>query len=70
MGLVVVAQGFELRRAAAGRFEPSAVTGISTVRKDAGSALYYNVNGVRMSTPARGINIVRMPDGTVRKVLK
>lgn len=55
---------------AIGYVESSAVTGISAVRKDAGSAIYYNVNGVRMSTPARGINIVRMPDGTVRKVLK
>lgn len=55
---------------AIGYVESSAVTDISAVRKDAGSALYYNVNGVRMSTPARGINIVRMPDGTVRKVLK
>lgn len=29
----------------------------------------YNVNGMRMSTPQRGINIVKMSDGTVRKVL-
>lgn len=29
----------------------------------------YNVNGMRMSTPQRGVNIVKMSDGTVRKVL-
>jgi hypothetical protein len=29
----------------------------------------YNINGHRISSPQRGINIVRMSDGTTRKVL-
>ncbi len=29
----------------------------------------YNLNGVRIATPAKGINIIKMSDGTVKKVL-
>jgi len=29
----------------------------------------YDLNGRRVSAPQRGINIIRMPDGTVRKVM-
>lgn len=31
---------------------------------------YYSVNGVKLSKPQKGINIVRMSDGTVRKVME
>ncbi|MBP5769898.1 MAG: hypothetical protein J6W75_00855 [Bacteroidaceae bacterium] len=30
---------------------------------------FYTLSGARVAQPQRGINIVRMPDGTVRKVL-
>lgn len=29
----------------------------------------YSVNGIRLSAPVKGINIVRMSDGTVKKVI-
>lgn len=32
-------------------------------------AVYYNLEGIPSATPYRGINIVRMSDGTVRKLL-
>ena len=34
-----------------------------------GSATYYSVDGVRLDVPRKGINIMRLSDGTVRKVL-
>lgn len=33
------------------------------------SPAYYNANGVRLQHPHRGLNLVRMGDGTVRKVV-
>ena len=45
-------------------------TGVSTAR--AGSpapAASYSLDGMRLSAPQPGVNIVRMTDGTVRKVL-
>ena len=50
----------------------SAVTGIEAVRP-AGESVHavsrYTLGGQRVSTPRRGLNIVRMSDGTTRKVL-
>ncbi len=31
---------------------------------------YYDLNGRRISEPQRGLNILRMSDGSVRKVIK
>ncbi len=57
---------------AIGYSESSALTGISSVKAatDNASMEYYNMSGMRLSGPSHGINIIRMPDGTVRKVLK
>lgn len=33
------------------------------------SPAYYNANGMRLQHPRRGLNLVRMDDGTVRKVM-
>ena len=33
------------------------------------SPAYYNANGMRLQHPRRGLNLVRMDDGTIRKVL-
>lgn len=33
------------------------------------SPAYYNANGMRLQHPRRGLNLVRTPDGTIRKVL-
>lgn len=33
------------------------------------SPVYYDANGIRLLHPRRGLNLVRTPDGTIRKVL-
>jgi hypothetical protein len=33
------------------------------------SPVYYDANGMRLQHPRRGLNLVRMDDGTVRKVM-
>ena len=46
-------------------------TGIESLSHDAYShvAVYYDTNGIRLQHPRRGLNLVRMDDGTVRKVM-
>lgn len=45
-------------------------TGIESLSPDAHShAIYYDANGMRLQHPRRGLNLVRMDDGTVRKVM-
>lgn len=45
--------------------------GIRTVSNAAATVQdYFTIDGKRLNTPARGLNIVRMSDGTVRKVAK
>lgn len=34
-----------------------------------GEAVYYNVTGIRLNAPQPGINIVKQPDGTVKKII-
>lgn len=48
-------------------------TGIETIKPangNAETAAIYNVNGVRQNSLTKGINIVKMSDGTVKKVIK
>lgn len=47
------------------------VTGINNVIESnkATAVSFYSVNGVRLSAPQKGINIVKMANGTVSKVL-
>lgn len=49
------------------------LTGIENVevstQEQATEVARYNMNGYRITSPQRGINIVRMSDGTVRKVM-
>ena len=47
--------------------ESTGMTSISHARTETEAC--YTVNGIRLTTPQRGINIVRMSDGTTRKVL-
>ena len=49
----------------------AATTAIQGVSSNTGTTevARYNADGVRLQAPARGINIVRMSDGTVRKVV-
>ena len=48
-------------------------TGIETIKPANGNAetvAIYDVNGVRQNSLSKGINIVKMSDGTVKKVIK
>ena len=45
-------------------------TGIDNIMNTEQSAIdYYNLNGHKTATPSKGINIIKMPDGSVRKVV-
>lgn len=51
-------------------------TGIEGVKEDAGSSkpvtvvACYDINGKRLSQPQKGLNILKMSDGTTRKVVR
>ena len=48
-----------------------APTAIDEVAEDAaaeGAVEYYSVNGVKLSAPQAGFNIVKYQDGTVKKI--
>ena len=50
--------------------KPPLSRGIESLSHDARShAVYYDANGIRLQHPRRGLNLVRMDDGTVRKVM-
>ena len=44
-------------------------TAISNISVAKQPASYYNLKGENMSTLQKGVNIVRMPDGSVRKIV-
>ena len=45
-------------------------TGIESVNSSIKTAVrYYTIDGKLLSTPQRGLNIVKMSDGTMRKVI-
>ena len=51
---------------------PTAIEGVKVVENTTGDATpvaYYSLSGVRLSAPQKGVNIVKMADGTVKKVL-
>jgi hypothetical protein len=48
---------------------PTAVAPVSSYNDGAGTQV-FNLNGMRLTQPARGLNIIRMEDGKVRKVIK
>lgn len=51
----------------------NATTGISEIGNDIRDVVptdYFTIDGTRTETPVRGLNIIRMSDGSVRKVLK
>lgn len=48
-------------------------TGIETIKPTTGKAkaeTIYDVNGVRQNNLTKGINIVKMSDGTTKKIIK
>ena len=46
-------------------------TGISTVDETANAKAesFYSLDGKRLSAPAKGLNIVKMSDGSVKKII-
>ena len=46
-------------------------TGVENVKNNAEATVVarYTVDGVRVSAPVKGLNIVKMSDGTTRKVM-
>ena len=52
-----------------GEFNTQA-TGIKEVSSDVTKAVqYYSIDGKRISTPQRGLNIIKMSDGTTKKII-
>ena len=47
----------------------SFLTSISTVKSESYKAARFSLDGRRLTSPQKGINIIRMTDGTVRKVI-
>lgn len=45
------------------------VTGIGTVNNSVGTSQHYDLNGRQLNSKRKGVNIQRMPNGTVRKVV-
>lgn len=45
----------------------SVTTSVSSVHSDAVEVSRYTLNGIRLSAPQKGVNIVKMSDGTTRK---
>lgn len=51
------------------RSDVGAVESVETDATDATPEAYYTIDGQRMDKPVTGLNIIRMSDGTTRKVL-
>jgi len=45
------------------------MSGINNVYVDGGEPIYYDLNGCILTEPQPGINIVKMPNGTTRKMI-
>jgi hypothetical protein len=45
------------------------VTGIGTVKSNAVSSQFFDLNGRLLNSQRKGVNIQRKSDGTVRKVV-
>ena len=50
-------------------FDVSAVQEISREEAEAKVTGYYSIDGKRLSAPQKGLNIIRMSDGTTRKIV-
>ena len=49
-------------------YEPDA-TGIRTTKTGNESESYYSTNGIQLEKPVKGLNIIKMKDGSTRKVI-
>ena len=50
-------------------YEADEVTGIFSPKTSISEESYYSLDGRRLNSPVKGINIIRMKDGTTKKVL-
>ena len=50
-------------------YEVGEVTGIISPKTSISEESYYSLDGRRLNSPVKGINIIRMKDGTTKKVL-
>ena len=50
-------------------YEADEVTGIFSPKTSISDESYYSLDGRRLNSPVKGINIIRMKDGTTKKVL-
>lgn len=48
---------------------PAGIDGVTTDGGSLSEVARYNANGVRLAAPAKGVNIVKMSDGSTRKVV-
>lgn len=44
-------------------------TGVNSITRDSNPETYYSPNGIQLEKPKKGLNIIRMKDGTTRKVM-
>ena len=44
-------------------------TGVETIKQKSTPTSYYSINGEELNNVHRGVNIIRMSDGTTRKVV-
>lgn len=51
-------------------FTSTQSTAVNSVESNASASEYYSVNGVKSNTLQKGINIVKMSDGSVKKVVR
>ncbi len=49
--------------------DPSESDGISTVGNDVTISSYYTADGYRIDAPVKGVNIVKLSDGSMRKIV-
>ena len=67
---IVVDKNKQIVNAAKQKIDVAAPTGIQTVSTaDADAEDYYTIDGKRLSAPVRGLNVVRLSDGTTRKIV-
>ena len=45
------------------------VTGIRTTETEKEPESYFSPNGIQLEKPVKGLNIIKMKDGTIRKVI-
>lgn len=69
VAMVIDSEGHIANAAKIKVVEPEGTTGISSQPLNTSETVSYNLNGVQLAAPQQGVNIVRMANGQVRKVV-